>query len=76
MIILYCFWQKYCHQHWKRKCFGQSAANFQTIMTPGAFRPSNLTGWTAPGRERVGIRAMLIQFGLRLLLGYVWSQDK
>ena len=26
-------------------------------------RPSNLTGWTTPGRKTIGIRAMLIQVG-------------
>lgn len=31
---------------------------------------------TAPGRKRGGIRVLLIQLGLRLLLASVWSQEK
>lgn len=38
-------------------------------------RAANLSGWTTPGRKRVGVAAMLIQPSLMLLLA-VWSQEK
>ena len=41
-----------------------------------SFRQSNLTGRTAWGRKRLGIRATLIQLVLRLLLADVRSQEK
>ena len=34
------------------------------------------TVWTAPGRRRVGVRALLIHLGLRLLLANVQLQEK
>ena len=58
----------------KSRSFRLKAVDFETIKAHGVFEPSN---WTARGRKRVRIRAMiLIHLGLRLLLANVWSQGK
>ena len=56
--------------------FYLEAAVFETIVAKGFFWPLNQTACTPQGRKRVGIRAMLIQLDLRLLLANVWSQEK
>lgn len=31
--------------------FGSRTADFETIAAHGTYRPTTLTGWTAPGKE-------------------------